>query len=410
LARAALLAALLAVLAVVWPALAAHAEGEGFQEAPEAQAVEDGANPKAPAAQVAAEVLEWSAAPADADGPDGRVSLRRQLDAGAQVTDHIAVVNHSPTAAVFDVVTGAGVVGADGVFDIAPAGGGDAGGWVSVAGLADGQLRLDPGEQRVVPVAITVPADASPGDHPAGIAVGVSQGAGVTLTHRIGVRLHLRVAGDVEPALTATLTAVRYTPSWLPFGPGRLTVDYEVANPGDVRLGAKLAVTAAGPFGWGQTTVAADPVAELLPGESVARTAELAAPSLFWLRATLTATPTVVGADQVSPPPTTAATTALAAIPWSGLAVTGVIAAAVAWSLWRRRRARSAATASLASEAAAVSASTHVTASLGAAEILGADETALAPDFTRAAAEPTELLGDGETGPAAADGAGPAKP
>src|SRR5690606_36198430 len=110
--------------------------------------------------------------------------------------------------------------------------------------------------------------NATPGDHPAGIVVGVAQADdGVTVTHRIGVRVHLQVAGELSASLAVTETRASFTPSWIPFAPGTLTVDVDLENNGNVRVGASPVVTAAGPFGIADAS-AAPPVVELLPGDS----------------------------------------------------------------------------------------------------------------------------------------------
>ena len=52
----------------------------------------------------------------------------------------------------------------------------------------------------MLPISVAVPDDAVPGDHPAGIVVALSkEGDGVTVTHRVGVRLHLQVTGEITP-------------------------------------------------------------------------------------------------------------------------------------------------------------------------------------------------------------------
>jgi hypothetical protein len=279
-------------------------------------------------------------APADRNGPAGRISLRHELDPGASVKDAIAVTNLSQAPVEFVVETGAGQVGAQGTFDIDESNVTGVGGWIAVAGLTDGKVVLEAGETRVLSLTITVPEDATPGDHPAGVTVGVSQGEDVTVTHRVGVRLHLRVAGEIQPELRLTVSEARFSPSWLPFAPGKLLVDYRIENVGNVRLGANVAVEAAGPLGLGATATELDPLDELLPGESVERSAEIAAPTLFWLRATLTATPTVVGEDDVPPADAASAATSLPAVSPTGVALLAALATGAAVTIIRLRRRR----------------------------------------------------------------------
>ncbi|MDR1432318.1 MAG: DUF916 domain-containing protein [Propionibacteriaceae bacterium] len=289
-------------------------------------------------ADVADREIEWSVGPAAQTGLDGRISLRHSLDPGAQTNDAIAVTNLSESAATFSVATGTGVIGADGAFDIVQADQ-DEGQWVEVDGLEAGQVTLAPGEVRILPVRIQVPVGAAPGDHPAGIAVGLSQGQALTVTNRIGVRVHLRVNGEVAPALSVSVTGASFSPSWIPFAPGKLTVGYEVAATGNVRLGARASAESFGLFGIGKSTVQDNPITELLPGEKTSRTMTLDAPALFWLWGDVSVVPTVVGEDEVSPPQALAADFSVAAVPWTGVAVVLLLAGTITAVKLRARRA-----------------------------------------------------------------------
>lgn len=286
--------------------------------------------------------IEWGVVPADAAGPDGRVSLRHTIDPGGAITDAIAVTNHSREPAVFTVAAGDGVVGADGAYDVRadhPAAGGA---WIDVGGVDGDGLALAAGETRVLPVTITVPADATPGDHPAGIVVGLSAAeSGVTVTHRVGVRVHLQVAGEIAPMLSVDAAAASFTPSWIPFAPGTLTVEYRVTNTGNVRFGASVAADAAGPLGLmpGGGTAAAF---EVLPGGTATQRIELPLAPLFFAAGEITVTPVSLGDDRVPLPEEASAGFSTPAVAWSSIAVValgaGIIALVV--SIFVRRRAR----------------------------------------------------------------------
>ncbi|MBK1785970.1 COG1470 family protein [Prauserella cavernicola] len=291
--------------------------------------------PLVPAA-LAAQV-EWSVAPANGDGPDGRISLRHVADPGATVGDAIAVTNLGAEPAEFSVASGDGVLGGNGAFDIARGEPTGSGSWIRVGGLDDGGLTLAGGETRVLPVTVTIPDRATPGDHPAGIAVGVSSAQdGVTVQQRIGVRLHLRVAGELEPAVDVRGVETSYTPSWIPFVPGTLRVDYEVANTGNVRLGATTTLDAAGPLGLASAEHTGR-VDELLPGDDVARSAEVTVFPLFALFGDLTATPLAVGEDQVPLPAAGTHSFTSVAVPWLELAVLVLVGLLVRRVVRRRR-------------------------------------------------------------------------
>ncbi|WP_069387674.1 COG1470 family protein [Cellulosimicrobium cellulans] len=297
----------------------------------------------------------WAIEPATADGPDGRVSLRHVVDPGGEVTDHVALRNFSDRAVTFDVYASDGIVTADGLFDLLPAGteAVDAGSWIAI-GDATGALG-EPGQPRQVevgpqatvtlPVAVRVPAEATPGDHPAGIVASLSRedASGVQMETRVGARLHLRVAGDVEPALAVTDVRTTWTPSWNPFAPGELRVDYVVENTGNVRLGADVAATGSGPFGWAGHEGAGTAQREVLPRQEAAGVVVVDAWPLGRLTGDVTATPLVVGDDEVSARLVqTGASYALWAVPWLHLAILALVVGGVLGvrQLRRRREAR----------------------------------------------------------------------
>lgn len=295
----------------------------------------------------------WALAPSGADGPDGRVSFRHTLDPGAEVTEHVTLTNFSAHAASFHVWAGDGVLTADGQFDLPPTGTAPvaAGAWIALGDRAGApgdpgavqHVELGPGEAVSLPFSVRVPADAVPGDHPAGIVAALADGpeGGVGVDSRVGVRLHLRVSGDVVTALAVPGVTATYAPSWNPFRPGVLRLEHVIANAGDVRLGAAVVASAAGPLGLGARTDDGPDVREVLPGAEVAVTTELPAWPLGRLAGDVTVTPAVVGDDVL-----TGASVLVVqgwsvwALPWSQLGlVLLVVAAAVAVPLVRRRRA-----------------------------------------------------------------------
>ena len=285
----------------------------------------------------AASAAQWSVAPADAEGPDGRISLRHVIDPGATVDDAIAVTNLGSETETFAVIAGDGRVGADGAFDISAGEPEDAGSWFEIDGLESGQVAIPAGETRVLPVRIAVPSDALPGDHPAGIVVGVSRADdGVTVTNRIGVRAHLRVAGEVAPALEISDVATSFTPSIIPFAPGTVRVEMTVANTGNARLGAVAAVST---FGGTSSTDPSSPV-ELLPGDARSVVIEASGWPVMLLAGEATVRPVVIGDDGITAPAAADASFTQLAVSWTGLALIVLIAAGVIVLVLRRRSAR----------------------------------------------------------------------
>lgn len=270
--------------------------------------------------------ITWSATPSDQDGPDGRVSLRHEVDPGGLVTDFIAITNESAVPATFSVLPGDGVIGTGGAFDVQTDELSAAGGWVSLVGIDDDELALAAGETRVLPVTITVPADAAPGDHPAGIVVGLtSSEAGITVTHRVGVRLHLRVSGEVSTALTVEVTDSHYESSLNPFRPGVMRVTYEVTNTGNTRLAAATSVNAVGMFDLFPVALPAVEPVELLPATSSTHTVEFEAWPTVRISGAVEANPRVVGEDEVTLPAPAVAEFEATAVPWTIIVVAGVV-------------------------------------------------------------------------------------
>ncbi len=295
----------------------------------------------------------WTVEPSGADGPDGRISLRHTVDAGGTVSDQVTLTNYSAAPATFRVYASDGTTTADGGFDLlAPdAEPVDGGSWITV-GPVDGATPAQPsglevqvaaGASLAVPVSIAVPDKATPGDHPAGVVAElVGSGAGaVQLAPRVGVRVHLRVSGDVVAQLRPEDVRASWEPSWNPFSPGTIVVRYDVANDGNVRLGAHAEVAASsGPVeasGGG-----ADDRREVLPGQSVPGEARLSAWPLLLSHVTVSAVPGVVGEDQVD---ATLAGGSLAVtvwtVPWAQLALLVLLVGGVV--LVRRLRRQAAA-------------------------------------------------------------------
>ncbi|MFN3865738.1 MAG: hypothetical protein ACK4MD_03385 [Demequina sp.] len=263
-----------------------------------------------PGATASPEATTWALQPATEEGPDDRVSLRHVIAGGDEATDMVAVTNFGDRPATFAIYAADGAVAADGNFDLIPSDQESVGGgaWVTIQDVEDSVARDGGGiiidvpadSTAVVPVEIRVPDNATPGDHPAGIVAELvsGSGGGVQLASRVGVRLHLRVAGDIVAELVPEGITTAYRPSWNPFSRGTLTIDYTVANSGNVRLGSESVGSAAGP--WGTASAQAEvSVREVLPGEAVAATIEIPVAPLFRTWGDITATPLVVGEDDV---------------------------------------------------------------------------------------------------------------
>ncbi len=291
--------------------------------------------------------VTWGVVPATAEGADGRVSIRAEVEPGEEHRDFVEVTNFSERPVTFALTASDGVVVETGEFDLLPESAEPvgSGAWISV----DDELALEAGSSAVAPFTVRVPDDALPGDHPGGIAVSVrtagedDQGNGIALDARVGVRLHLRVAGELAPAVEIADLTAAYRPSWNPFRPGTVEVSWTVANTGNVRLGSAQEVTVTGPFGigTGATGERAAEQREVLPGQ---RSREESLTTEAWPLGRLTAEVVgeqgAVGEDVVEAAlREVRAEVRFLAVPWVHLALLGVLVL-LGGGWWWRRRAR----------------------------------------------------------------------
>ncbi|BCJ68464.1 WxL protein peptidoglycan domain-containing protein [Polymorphospora rubra] len=298
--------------------------------------------PVAPAGALAEPTLTWAVQPADGNGPDGRRWIERTLDPGQVVTEHLAVRNFSDAAATFALKAADGYLTDKGRFNMLPSNreSVDGGTWVAVRDTVTVGAR----ETKVVPFTITVPADATPGDHPAGIAATVtSTGGTVAVESRVGFRLMLRASGTIVASLAVDDLTATYRPSWNPFSPGTVHVDYAGTNDGNVAVTGRSRVTVAGPFGLAGRDAATD-VEETLPGGVRQKAVRVSGVwALGPLRTGVEVAPAVLGGDptgaEVRP---ASATVTIWAVPWSQLVLLAVLVVLVlaVRTVARRRRQR----------------------------------------------------------------------
>lgn len=257
----------------------------------------------------------WSITPAvneddqDDESVENRISLRMEIEPGESVTDAVTVTNYGDRAETFEVYASDGVITADGQFDVLPSSteATGAGSWVSVGDGGPGEsimVELDPESDVTLPVEIFVPEGATPGDQPAGVVASLANDTGgVGMESRVGTRIHLRVAGDLEPTLAIRDVDTRYESSWNPLSPGTLRLTYRLENTGNIRLGSESAATGAGLFGVGERSGPGTEHREILPGESASAvvTLENVWP-LLRMGGDVDVIPVVVGDDVVEVP------------------------------------------------------------------------------------------------------------
>lgn len=156
----------------------------------------------------------------------------------------------------------------------------DVGSWIK---LPVSKVELAGRTQVDVPFTLTVPKNATPGDH-VGAVVAMnaavegkddSSGFDIGIQRAVGARLYLRVAGPTTPGLSVSdvhLAADRGAMPWT--GSGKGTVTYTVKNTGNVRLSPTATVTVSG-AGHTVDTVKGDALVDLLPGQEVSLSTEV---------------------------------------------------------------------------------------------------------------------------------------
>ncbi len=286
------------------------------------------------------EDVTWMVRPSDGVGEDGRAWIELELGPGETTEEHLLVRNLSASTVTFGLTAADGYFTETGRFNMLTSDreSTDAGTWIDIPN----EVEVASGADVIVPFTLTVPDNATPGDHPAGVAASIISGSDgqVGIESRIGFRVMTRVAGELRPALSAEASGT-YTGSWNPFDAGRLDVGYVVENSGNTRLSVTPEVTVSALFGLVSYQMAGEPIAEMAPGES--RVGTVRVPSawpLFFFSATVDASGSGVGEDASAGEPTTAeASAGIVAIPWSQFAAI-TLAGLLAGLLWRDRRRR----------------------------------------------------------------------
>jgi hypothetical protein len=231
----------------------------------------------------------WALTPAvsaDPDAAGNRSELTYLADPGAVIQDAVTVFNFGTVQENFQVYATDAFNNNEGQFDVLPADKkpSDVGTWVK---FSQEGITVPPGKQATIPITITIPRDAAPGDH-VGAIVASSPTSGtdalgnvVTFDRRTGSRMYVRVNGPLTAELAVTNVDTTYDHSISPLG-GTARVKYRIENRGNVRLAGTATLSVAGPLGIGEKQVALPNMPELLPGQDITVTADVHdVPELF---------------------------------------------------------------------------------------------------------------------------------
>lgn len=295
--------------------------------------------PHAARGQTGEVVNSWALSPTgvDANGESTRSYLTYSLAPGDTVRDSVTLWNYSNVQLTFDIYPSDARNNSDGAFGLPPSTDkpADVGSWIT---LPQAHVTANPNSKIDIPITVTVPKDARPGDHSGAVlAANAVRGTGadgksITLDRRTGTRVYIRVKGVVTPALTVENVHTVYHPSWNPLS-GTMDVTYTVRNAGNVRLSAHQVVEGSGLFGLGKKTVKPKDVPELLPNNAVTLHAKFkGVPASFLVTNKVTLTPFTAAKD-VEGLSVVSRTGRSVAIPW-----TLILAGLAYWGYRRLRR------------------------------------------------------------------------
>ncbi|GIF24751.1 hypothetical protein BJ973_008230 [Actinoplanes tereljensis] len=291
--------------------------------------------------------VTWTVRTAANSYGDDRTSYSYAINPGGTIQDAMVVANRGKTPLNLAVYTADGFTTEAGQLDLrnrdtkAVA----IGTWARTAGAT---ITVPPGKTVDVPFTVTLPANATPGDYVGGIVTSLTQPSStetINVERRLGIRIKLRVGGDLKPALSIENLSVDWHGSVNPFAKGDATVSYTIHNTGNASLSAGQALRVEGPFAMFRTDaakIAAPP--ELLPGESwkVSVPVHGVAPA-FDLVATATLTPIATDASgSTSSLPAIHVSTHFWAISWTLVLLIAVLIALIVLVVLfvRRNRAR----------------------------------------------------------------------
>jgi len=322
--------------------------------APGAPSPSPSSSPSSPASEATPALATFGLTSASGGRPDNRSFLAIAAPPGSVIYDSVAVVNQSDTPLDLALYSADAQNSPDGTIGlpdrtVKPAG---AGAWITVGAST---VTVPPQSTQgigytVVPITVTIPADAEPGDHVAGVvtsltsqgtAAGKDQSATINLEQRVGLRVYVTVSGPATPGLVITNVKAAYHPAKVLglAGAGSASITYTLTNTGNTRLSVLPTSAASGPFGLGKVSATGKQIDELLPKASVTQTVELSA---VWplvadtVRITAAATTPVAGNAPGLTAPT--ANAVMWAVPWAYLALLVLIVAGRWWLRHRRQR------------------------------------------------------------------------
>lgn len=208
------------------------AAGLGFSTALPAAASPTPSDEQAP--------ITWSMSPLPEENQSNTQWVELDMKPGESVQRELVVKNHSAQEATFGLQAADGYFTDTGRFNMLASDEPSeaAGTWISI----QEEITVAPKASENVRFTVTVPENATPGDHAAGVAssttsIGQSaDGASLGVESRIGFRVITRVEGELNPSLAVQELHTGYKQSWNPFAPGSITADFRLHNDGNLQL------------------------------------------------------------------------------------------------------------------------------------------------------------------------------
>jgi hypothetical protein len=215
--------------------------------------------------------------PASKTKIDGRSYFNWSATPGAMLTDHVAIVNFGTTAVTLRVfVTNAVSTIHGGTTFVPPAKaiGGPAD-WVRLHLPGHSQIvHLAPRSKIIVPITVTIPRNAPPGDHVGAVIAALTSliqsknHAKVHLVQQVADRIIARVSGKLRPRLSVVNLHVAYSDPLSPLATNTATLSFTIRNTGNELLGGNVTVSVHGLLGSTETRSNVVKVPVLLPGGS----------------------------------------------------------------------------------------------------------------------------------------------
>jgi hypothetical protein len=278
--------------------------------------------------------------------PDGRGIFEFGATPGGQLQDHVAVINYS-TKPLPLLIRGTDAVNTpQGGFALLPPDeqSRQVGTWIAVP-PQDLSIVVPARSDVIIPFAVSVPRNATPGDHAGGITATLESfitsksGQRIRLLQSVGTRVFVRVSGPLHPLLAVTGLSVKYDDPVSPISSGTATITYTVSNVGNVALGGRPVASVSGLLGSKKTVTKLPEIQLLLPGFSVKETAKVTGvyPEVHESAHVSVTRLIIPGSVQPASGPFTASTS-FWAVPWILLVVVILIIAGGIWWFSRKRR------------------------------------------------------------------------